>query len=292
MLAMNILITGAGGQLAYELQDALATQHTQLGPIPDVYQGANVTALGHDELDISDMHALDDLMRRNRFDLIVNCAGMTNVDACESDMQAARAANAVGPQLLAFAAERSESKLVQISTDYVFDGTATKPYVETDMPSPQSVYGRSKLEGELFVSNFCKRHFIVRTSWLYGRQGNNFVKTILRLARENGAIKVVDDQRGNPTNATDLAHAVLQLAATDAYGTYHCTGSGTCSWYEFACAIVEEAGIECEKAPCTTDEFPRPAHRPAYSALDNTRLQQVIGTTMRPWREALRAYLA
>lgn len=288
---MNILITGAGGQLAYELQDALATGTTGIGTIPSIYQGAHVMALGRKDLDISDMHALDDLMRRKRFDLIVNCAGMTNVDACESDMEAARAANAVGPQLLAFAAERANSKLVHISTDYVFDGTATEPYVETDMPNPQSVYGRSKLEGELFVSNFCKRHFIVRTAWLYGRMGNNFVKTILRLARENGAIKVVNDQVGSPTNANDLAHMVLQLAATEAYGTYHCTGSGVCSWYEFACAIVDEAGINCAKEPCSTDEFPRPAKRPAYSVLSNKRLEETLGCSMRPWQEALRAYL-
>lgn len=288
---MKILITGAGGQLAYELQDAIATGHTQIGPIPSVYADADVMALTRAELDVSDMHSIDLLMLDNRFDLIINCAAMTNVDGCESDMHAARAANAVGPQLLAFAARRADSKLVHISTDYVFDGTATEPYVEEDMPNPQTVYGRSKLEGELFVSNFWEKHYIVRTSWLYGRKGPNFVKTMLRLARENGAIKVVADQFGNPTNANDLAYEILQIAATDNYGTYHCTGEGVCSWYDFACCIVDEVGIACEKTPCTTDEFPRPARRPAYSALRNKHLEDTIGNEMRPWQEALRAYL-
>ena len=292
MKTMKILITGANGQLAYELRDALATMRTQLGPIPNAYEGAHVTALGRSELDIADMHAVDELMRKARFDLIVNCAAMTNVDACETDMEAARSANAVGPQLLAFAAARAKSKLVHISTDYVFDGTAREPYVESDLPNPQTVYGRSKLEGELFVSNFCERHFVVRTAWLYGRHGNNFVKTIQRLAREKGSVKVVDDQLGNPTCAVDVAHEILRIAATDAYGTYHCTNEGICSWHDFACAICEENGISCDIAPCTSDECARPAKRPAFSALRNKHLEDTIGNEMRPWREALHAYFS
>ena len=289
---MNILITGAHGQLGSELQGALASGRTALGPVPDAFAGAEVMALSRAELDVSNMRALDLLMLDNRFDVIFNCAGMTNVDACEDDMAAAREANAVGPQLLAFAAQRAGSKLVHISTDYVFDGNASEPYVEDDLPNPQTVYGRSKLEGELFVSNFCERHFIVRTSWLYGAGGGNFVKTILRLADERDTLKVVDDQRGNPTYAGDLVHELLRMAATENYGTYHCTGEGVCSWYDFACAIVREAGASCRVEPCTTDEFPRPAKRPAYSALRNKHLEDSIGNEMRPWREALQAFLS
>ena len=286
---MDILITGASGQLGRELQEALATGHTELGAIPPGYQNCNVIAAGRDMLDISHKESVDAFFAEHDFDIIFNCASMTDVDACETELEQARAANAVGPQLLALAL-REHTTLVHISTDYVFDGNARTPYLETDIPNPETAYGRSKLEGELFVSNFCTRHFIARTSWLYGRHGSNFVSAIQRLAQEHESIRVVDDQRGNPTYANDLVHALLRLALTDAYGTYHCTGEGVCSRYEFAQAIVEAFHLDCDVAPCTSEEFPRPATRPAYSALDNSRLRARIGKGLRPWREALEAY--
>jgi dTDP-4-dehydrorhamnose reductase len=184
--------------------------------------------------------------------------------------------------------------LVHISTDYVFSGDDADARTETDTVAPRSVYGKSKLAGELAVIANCDRYYIVRTAWLYGREGNNFVKTILRLASDNGAIKVVDDQIGNPTNANDLAYEILRLAASEdaaGYGIYHCTNNGSCSWFEFASTIVDIAGIACEKTPCTTGEFPRPAPRPAYSVLDNSRLRATIGDDMRDWQMALNSYL-
>ena len=288
---MKILITGANGQLGRELQAVLQSGKAQIGPIPDVYDGAEIIATTHSELDVSNMQAVDLAICGQGCDLIINCAGMTNVDACETDIFAARQANSVGPQLLSFAARRAEVKLVHISTDYVFSGAQNKPYVETDLPDPKTAYGRSKLEGELFVSNICPKHFIFRTSWLYGLHGKNFVKTMLQIARENGAIKVVDDQRGNPTYANDLAYEILKVAATENYGTYHASGNGVCSWFDLACAAVDLAGIQCNKTPCGTEEFPRPAKRPAYSALDNKHLRDTVGDEMRPWREALVAFI-
>ena len=288
---MDIVITGANGQLGQEFQDVLAVGQADIGPIPAVFHGARLACVGRDELDISDKDAVDAFMEGRPCDLIINCAAWTDVDGCESDMLAARRANAVGPQVLALAARAHGCKLVHISTDYVFDGEKRDAYVETDVPNPQTVYGKSKLEGELLVSNILGKHIIVRTSWLYGAHGGNFVKTMLRLAHENGAIKVVDDQRGNPTYANDLVYEVLKLVAAGVYGTFHCTGTGVCSWYEFACAIVEEAGISCDKTPCTSEEFPRPAKRPANSALENRHLADTIGDEMRPWREALKSYL-
>ena len=288
---MDIVITGANGQLGQEFQSVLAAGQADIGPIPAVFDGARLVCVGKDELDISDKDAVDAFMEGRPCDLIINCAAWTDVDGCESDMLAARRANAVGPQVLALAARAHDCKLVHISTDYVFDGEKRDAYVETDVPNPQTVYGKSKLEGELLVSNILGKHIIVRTSWLYGAHGGNFVKTMLRLAHENGAIKVVDDQRGNPTYANDLVYEVLKLVAADVYGTFHCTGTGVCSWYEFACAIVEEAGISCDKKPCTSEEFPRPAKRPANSALENRHLADTIGDEMRLWREALKSYL-
>lgn len=289
---MDIVITGANGQLGREFQDVLSLGRADIGALPGVYEGARITCVGRDDLDISDETAVDAFMEGLPCDLIVNCAAMTDVDRCESDVLAARQANSVGPQVLALAARAHDCKLVHISTDYVFDGKKDGAYVETDVPNPQTVYGKSKLEGELLVSNILGRHIIVRTSWLYGLHGGNFVKTMLRLAHQNGAIKVVDDQRGNPTYANDLVYEVLKIAASDVYGTFHCTSEGVCSWYEFACAIVEEAGIPCEKVPCTSEEFPRPAKRPAYSALENRHLADTVGNEMRPWRDALKNYLA
>ena len=290
--SMKILITGATGQLGSELQTVLAAQRAQIGPLLQEYRGAEVVAVGRSQLDIADAASVAGLIDGADFDLIVNCAAMTDVDGCEIDVEAARRGNAIGPQLLAMAAERNGCRLVHISTDYVFDGTDPRPRVESDCPDPHSVYGRSKLEGERLVAQLCQRHFIIRTAWLYGHTGRNFVKTILRLARENGAITVVDDQHGNPTNANDLAYEVLRVALGDEYGIYHCTGEGICSWFEFACAIVDIAGIECTKTPCATDRAARPAERPAYSSLDNHHLRETIVDEMLAWRDALAEYLA
>lgn len=288
---MKILITGVHGQLGNELVRILSTGRAEIGPIDGRYHEAEVVGTGSQELDITDGDAVERFVSDGSFDLIINAAAMTNVDACETHEAAAYKVNADGPGFLAKAAERHGAKLVQVSTDYVFAGDEREARIESDTPDPQSAYGRTKLAGEVQVENACERYFIVRTAWLYGYVGKNFVKTMLRLARENGTIKVVNDQFGNPTSANDLAYEILQLALTDRYGIYHCTDEGTCSWFDFACAIVDRAGIECTKTPCTTEEFPRPAKRPAYSSLRNKHLEETIGNEMRPWRDALNEYM-
>ena len=200
-------------------------------------------------------------------------------------------ANAIGPRNLAMAAQQAGAKLVHVSTDYVFSGEDEAEKHEWDIAGPRSVYGSSKLLGEKYVAEQCSRYFIVRTAWLYGYIGGNFVKTILKAGKERGELKVVNDQRGNPTNAADLAHHLLKLAATKEYGVYHCTNNGTCSWYDFACEFVNLAGFPCRILPCTTEEFPRPAKRPAYSSLDNMMLRCTVGDEMRSWQNAIAAYM-
>ena len=281
---MNVLITGSNGQLGRELAKNLSNGFTELGPIPETLQGAQVVCVDVEEMDITNYDAVVDLVEELNLDLIINCAAYTNVNKCETDSDAAFRVNALGARNLAMAAERFGAKLVHVSTDYVFSGEDREPRTEWDLCNPQSVYGKTKYLGEQYVRDFCSRYFIVRTAWLYGYVGNNFVKTILRLARENGGVKVVNDQFGNPTNAADLAHHILKLAATEQYGVYHCTGSGECSWYDFASKIVEYT-------PCTTDEYPTPAKRPAYSALDHRMLRNTVGDEMRPWQEALKYFL-
>ena len=288
---MNILITGGRGQLGRELSAMLGAGYSELGALPACYSAANVVSVDMDELDICDAEAVCTFVADGGFDVILNCAAMTNVDACETDPETAYRVNAAGVRNLAAAAQRAGCKLVHVSTDYVFAGDSSAPYCEWDIPAPHTVYGKSKLLGEAFLREQCSRYFLVRTAWLYGREGKNFVKTILNLARQNGAITVVDDQRGNPTNAADLAFHLLKLAATEEYGVYHCTGNGVCSWYEFACEIVRLAGIPCEKTPCTTDDSARPARRPKHSALDNLALRCSVGDEMRPWQDALADFL-
>jgi dTDP-4-dehydrorhamnose reductase len=190
------------------------------------------------------------------------------------------------------AAEKTGAKFIHVSTDYVFAGDGTKPYVEWDLTNPQSIYGKSKRLGEEYALNFCKKTFVVRTSWLYGYIGKNFVKTMRNLGRTKDEIKVVNDQRGNPTNANDLAHHLLKLGVTEEYGIYHCTGEGECTWYDFAKKIMEYSNLSCKVNPCTSDEFPSPTKRPAFSSLNNLALKCTVGNEMRNWEEALKEYIS
>lgn len=288
---MKILICGANGQLGNELNRLLVSGKSEIGLIPQVYKGAEVINTDQSLLDITDKSAVDGFIEKGDFDLIINCAAMTNVDGCEEHEDVAYRVNAVGPQNLAQAAEKTRAKFVQVSTDYVFSGDVAGAYTENDPTDPRSAYGRTKLAGEQMTAESCTKHFIIRTAWLYGYVGSNFVKTMIRLAKENGTIKVVDDQYGNPTSANDVAHEILRIAETDAYGIYHCTNEGTCTWFDFAVAIVDGADIPSEKIPCTTEEFFRPAKRPACSSLRNKRLEDTIGNDMRPWQVALNEYL-
>lgn len=289
---MRILITGSRGQLGSELAKILAAGCTKLGAIPCCYNNAIVTAVDIDELDIGDAQAVNAFFEtQHPFDLILNCAALTNVDGCESNPVAAMRTNAIGARNIAKVTERNGAKLVHVSTDYVFAGNGSIPYAEWDICAPNTIYGKSKLLGEQYVREVCSTAFVVRTSWLYGYVGNNFVKTIIKIAKEQGSLKVVNDQRGNPTNAEDLAHHMLLIAATDYYGIYHCTGAGECSWYDFAQEIVRLLGIPCVVTPCTTLEYPRLAPRPAYSALDHLMLRSTVGDNMQTWQESLAYFI-
>ena len=293
---MKLLITGSYGQLGNELARCLNTMQAEIGPIPEDYRGAEADYIDYDVLDISDEAAVQAwFAEHGPYDLVVNCAAITNVDGCERDEAGAFKVNALGPRNIARAVEASGGKLVHVSTDYVFPGTDQAPRTEADQVCPISAYGRTKWAGELLAADACPRTFVVRTAWLYGYVGKNFAKTMMRLAREHGKISVVADQLGNPTSANDLAYEILRLGVTEEYGTYHCTNDGTCSWFDFASAVVDAAGIPCEKEPLSSAEykqrFPQSADRPAYSSLDNAHLRATVGDEMRPWQDALATYM-
>lgn len=293
---MRIMITGCKGQLGSELCSIISSGKSEIGAIPSDLIGAEVIPVDIDNLDITNQEAVFEFALQNKPDVIINCAAMTNVDGCESDYETAFKVNALGVRNLAIAAEKVDAKLVQISTDYVFAGDGSKPYVEWDIINPQSAYGASKALGEKYALSFCKRSFVVRTAWLYGYVGKNFVKTVRRLIKEKGTMTVVSDQRGNPTNANDLAHHLLKLAVTEEYGIYHCTGSGECSWYDFAVKIAELSGYPGAVKPCTTEEYNEmtncPTKRPSNSSLRNLALECSIGDEMRDLETALREYIS
>ena len=280
-MAGKLLITGAAGQLGQALVQAGARQ------------GWEVVATDAHNLDITDLQLVQGELSRQRPEVVINAAAATRVDDLESDPDGALRVNALGPRNLAVACRRLGVKLIHLSTDYVFDGTKPGPYVEWDATGPLSVYGRSKLLGEEWVRQQCPDHFIVRTAWLYGVPGPNFVTAILARGRHlapDGELKVVQDQRGTPTSALALAPQLLALAETEAFGTYHATCQGETTWYEFAGLILKTAGITVRVTPCTTAEFPRPAPRPANSVLEN-RLLRVAGLDHMPaWQAAYQQF--
>ncbi|MBQ6930252.1 MAG: dTDP-4-dehydrorhamnose reductase [Oscillospiraceae bacterium] len=287
---MKILITGSNGMLATQVITDLSRGYTELGEVPAALKGAQLLLADVDTLDITDKAATESFMAQHTPDIVINCAAYTNVDGCESNQDTAFMVNAIGSRNLAIACENTGAKLVHVSTDYVFRGDEPTPRREYDMPWPISAYGKTKYAGEQFVRQYCKKSFIVRTAWLYGYSGKNFVKTMIWLAKEKGGAKVVNDQHGNPTNAADLSHHLLKIAASEEYGTYHCTGNGECTWFEFAAEIARLAGYEGVMSPCTSEEFPTPTKRPAYSSLDNMMLRVTVGDEMRHWKDALKAY--
>jgi len=276
---LKILITGASGQLGREL--VLLTGPTDV----------EIVGFGRDRLDITNLDSCRSVLVEQRPDAIIHCAAYTAVDQAESEPDAAFRVNASGSRNLAVAAEEIGARLCYVSTDYVFDGKGKAPYNEYDAPNPQTVYGKSKLAGEELVRTLCSRYFIVRTSWVYGKYGHNFVKTMLKLGGERDSLKVVSDQIGSPTYTLDLAEFLVRLVQTERYGTYHASNTGTCSWYEFAQAIFEESGVGVTVEPCSTSDFPRPAPRPAYSVMDHSALRSNGFEPLRHWREALRHYL-
>lgn len=289
---MKILITGAKGQLGRELCRQMQAGGSALGPLPERLDLATVIPVDIEEADLTARKEVATLVRRYAPDVVINCAAFTDVNGAESRRDEAFAANALAPRNLAMACREAEASLIHLSTDYVFGGEGTRPFTEADLPAPASVYGTTKLLGEQYVQYFCNKWFVVRTSWLYGHGGNNFVNTILRLADEKDEIRVVNDQQGNPTNAEDLAHHLLKLVPTKEYGLYHCTGSGVCTWYDLASEIVRLSGKKAKVLPCASDEFPSPAKRPANSALEHGMLRATVGDAMRPWQEALADYIS
>lgn len=275
---MNILITGCNGQLGNEIQklEKVNPQHT--------FFNTDVA-----ELDITNQLAIDQFIQENKIDGIINCAAYTAVDKAESNKLLCTALNAEAPAYLAMSIEKRGGWLVQVSTDYVFDGTKHTPYVETDTPCPDSVYGSTKLAGEIAVQKLCKKTMIIRTAWLYSTFGNNFVKTMIRLGKEKSELGVIFDQIGSPTYARDLAVAIMTAVNKGIIpGTYHFSNEGVISWYDFTKAIHRIAGINgCHVKPLHTAEYPTPANRPHYSVLDKTKIKETFGIEVPYWEESL-----
>lgn len=277
---MNILVTGANGQLGRELQ--------RLGQVsPNTYVCTDVA-----ELDITDAAAVRRMLSETQAEAIVNCAAYTNVEKAETDFTTADRLNRVAAENLASAAKATGAVLFHVSTDYVFDGEKNTPYTETDPTAPIGVYGSTKLAGEFAVANSGCRYLIFRTSWLYSVHGSNFLKTMLRLTAEKESLNVVFDQVGTPTYAADLALTIFSILEARRYagheGLYHFSNEGVCSWYDFAVEIAAAAGhTACRIDPCHSSEFPSKVRRPAYSVLDKTKLKETFGIEIPHWRESM-----
>lgn len=275
---MNILVTGCNGQLGNEIQ-LLEKENPQ-----HCFFNTDV-----EELDITDQLAVEQFVAQNKIEGIINCAAYTAVDKAESNKELCTSLNTVAPAYLAAAIDKRNGWMIHISTDYVFDGTKHTPYVEDDTPCPNSVYGSTKLAGELGVRKFCKKAMIIRTAWLYSTFGNNFVKTMIRLGKEKEQLGVIFDQIGTPTYARDLA-VVIMTAINKGIkpDVYHFSNEGVISWYDFTKAIHRIAGIgTCHVKPLHTTEYPTPASRPAYSVLDKTKLKNAYGIEIPYWEESL-----
>jgi len=268
---MRVLVLGAGGMLGHDV--------VRLA-------GDDAVALDRAACDVTDRDAVGAAVERARPDSVLNCAAWTDVDGAEGEPEQALEVNGRGAANVAEAAAEAGARVVYVSTDYVFDGTKREPYLESDPTGPLSSYGRSKLAGEQATAAANSRHFVVRSSWLFGEHGKNFVATML--ASDRDELRVVDDQVGCPTYTAHLAEGILRLVRGEDYGIHHMAGGGQCSWFEFARAIFERAGLEKRLEPCTSDEFPRPAPRPAWSVLRSERPGAI---ELPPWEAGLDAYL-
>jgi len=278
---MNILITGANGQLGSEIKE-LSPQ----------YKDLNFTFTDVDELDITNYVALGKYFAKNKFQCIINCAAYTAVDKAESEKAKAIQINATAVKYLAEYSSSQNALFVHVSTDYVFDGRSCKPYSEGDMTNPKSVYGKTKLDGEVEVIFNAQKSIIFRTSWLYSSYGSNFVKTIIKAANEKGALNVVYDQIGNPTYAKDLAKTILDIVPTyhaqNKSEIYNYSNEGVTSWYDFAKEITEMADIKCSISPIETKDYPTPAVRPQYSVLNKSKIKKQFNIVIPHWKDSLR----
>ncbi|SHE83987.1 dTDP-4-dehydrorhamnose reductase [Dysgonomonas macrotermitis] len=289
MYPKNVLVTGANGQLGSELKRAVVGHNDILNFIfTDVA-----------ELDITNLQAVDEFVKNNKIRYIINSAAYTAVDKAEDDIDLCYKINRDAVRNLGIAATNNQSKVIHVSTDYVFDGTGSRPYVETDPVCPKSVYGKSKQEGEAVLLETCPDSIVIRTAWLYSIYGNNFVKTMIKLGQERDALNVVADQTGTPTNAADLAKAIVRiLDYTEANshfeaGIYHYSNEGVTTWYDFTVAIHQAAGITtCKVSSITTDQYPTRASRPQYSVLDKSKIKDTFGITIPEWEDSLKVCVA
>ena len=281
---MNVLVTGSNGQLASCIKD-----HAKQ------YDGLNFIYTDYEELDICNLNDLEEFFKTNqKIDYCINCAAYTAVDKAESEVEKAFEINAIGPKNLAQVCSEFDTILIQISTDFVFDGEKTEPYTETDVAKPISVYGASKLEGEEEIKKTLETYFILRTSWLYSEYGTNFMKTMLKLAETRDEISVVSDQIGTPTYAGDLADVILKIITsnTKSFGLYHYSNEGVASWYDFAKAIFEASNIEIKLNPIKTSAYPTPAKRPLFSVMEKTKIKETLNIEIPFWRESLKKAIA
>jgi dTDP-4-dehydrorhamnose reductase len=283
----RILVIGAKGMLGRDLVEILRSSSR-------VDQHLDCEILGWDieEIDIQEEKNTITKIESLRPNIVINIAAYTNVDGCESHDEKAFAINAEGMRHVALGALRCRAKVVYLSTDYIFDGKKREPYLEDDPPHPLSVYGRSKLRGEQYVQEMVEDALIVRTQWLYGKYGNNFVASVLRQAREKKVLSIVNDQVGSPTYTIDLSRAISVLIQCDARGIFHVVNSDLCTWFAFGQEILKLSGMEGVRiVPISSEELGRPATRPLYSVLNTEKLKRETGMTLRPWSEALKAYL-
>jgi dTDP-4-dehydrorhamnose reductase len=276
---MVVAVTGASGQLGQALQ-FIAPSY------PDIIFHFASSA----DVDITDRHSIRNFFENYKPDACINTAAYTAVDKAESEPEKAFAINVTGARNIAEVCKEHNVVLVHISTDFVFDGTKNNPYTEEDNPNPQSIYGKTKLLGEKEIQSVLKKYYIIRTSWVYSRFGNNFMKTMLRLAGERDKLTVVNDQTGTPTNAVDLAEAIVTILKSDkeAFGIYNYSNEGSCSWYDFAKKIFEVNKVNIDLLPVPTLSYPTPAQRPAYSVLDKNKIIRTFGLRISRWNEALK----
>lgn len=275
---MKLLVTGVKGQLGYDVVKEAEKR------------GVEAVGVDIDEMDITDAKQVREVITKGGYDAIVHCAAWTAVDKAEDMEEVCRKVNKEGTENIAQVCEALDIAMMYFSTDYVFNGQGSEPWKEYDERAPLNVYGQTKYEGELAVEKLAK-HFIIRIAWVFGKNGNNFIKTMLRLGKERGAVSVVNDQIGSPTYTYDLAKLVLDMIQSDKYGTYHATNEGICSWYEFACEIFKQAGMKVEVTPVSSDEFLTKAKRPCNSRMSKTELDKNGFDRLPTWQDALSRYL-
>ena len=275
---MKLLVTGVKGQLGYDVVKEAEKR------------GVEAVGVDIDEMDITDAKQVREVITKGGYDAVVHCAAWTAVDKAEDMEEACRKVNKEGTENIAQVCEVLDIPIMYFSTDYVFNGQGSEPWKEYDKRAPLNVYGQTKYEGELAVEKLAK-HFIIRIAWVFGKNGNNFIKTMLRLGKERGAVSVVNDQIGSPTYTYDLAKLVLDMIRSDKYGTYHATNEGICSWYEFACEIFKQVGMNVQVTPVSSDEFPTKAKRPCNSRMNKTELDRNGFDRLPTWQDALHRYL-